>query len=155
MNAAVTTHEEPLVSQPMRPVETLEAPKFAMPKGACDAHMHVFGPADKYPCVAHPHYTLPDGKLEHYLRVMPALGIERFIIVQPSFYGTDNSCLLDNLAVAGDSARGVATLDANVSAAELERFHAIGVRAVRLDIFKRASLPLAEIEAYIAQMAAK
>jgi predicted TIM-barrel fold metal-dependent hydrolase len=155
MNQAVKPHEEPLISQPMRPIETLEAPKFAMPGGACDTHMHVFGPLDKYPCVEHPHYTLPDGKIDHYQRLMPVLGIDRLVIVQPSFYGTDNTCLLDNLAIAGDCARGVATLDADVSTAELGRLHTSGVRAVRLDIFKRASLPLAEIQAYIMQMAAK
>lgn len=151
----MSIHEEPLVSQPMRPIETLERPKFAMPAGACDSHMHVFGPLETYPCVEFPHYTPPDGELGHFRRLMPVLGFDRFVIVQPSFYGTDNSCLLDALAAAGDCASGVVMIEPDVSRAELERFHALGVRGVRLDLFKRSGAPLAEIKAYINDMAAK
>jgi predicted TIM-barrel fold metal-dependent hydrolase len=117
--------------------------------------MHVFGPLEKYPCVEHPHYTLPDGKLDHFLRMMPVLGLETFVIVQPSFYGVDNSCLLDALAKAGDRARGVVMIESDTPQAELERFHALGVRGVRLDLFKRSAAPLDEILAYITQMASK
>lgn len=148
-------HEEPLVSQPMRAIESLQAPAFAMPAGACDAHMHVFGPLKDYPSVRHPHYTLPDGRLDHFQRLMPVLGLERFVIVQPSFYGTDNACLLDALASAGDSARGVAMIEPDTSVAEVERFHARGVRGLRLDLFKQSAASLAEVQAYIAGMAAK
>lgn len=147
--------EEILTSQPMRPIETVERPAFGPPAGACDVHMHVFGPAEAYPHVARPHYTLPDGTLEHYLRLMPVLGLERFVIVQPSFYGTDNSCLLDALAAAGDAARGVVMIEPGIADAELDRFHRLGVRAVRLDLFKRAALPLDAIKTYITETAAR
>ena len=89
--------ETPLISTPMRDPATLSRPAFAMPAHACDAHIHVFGPLDQYPCVAHPHYTLPDGAPPLLERMAAALGIERFAIVQPSYYGTDNRCLLDAL----------------------------------------------------------
>ena len=147
--------DEILTSTPMRPIERIERPHFAVPPGTCDAHMHVFGAADTYPHVPKPHYTLPDGKLEHYLRLMEVLGIERFIIVQPSFYGTDNSCLLDALEQAGSKARGVVMFDPEVRDSELDRFHAAGVRAVRLDLFKRAREPLAAIQDYVRQTAAR
>ena len=150
------------VSTKMRPAESLERPKFAMPKGACDAHMHVFettptfpGKPDRYPSVPDANYTLPDGGLHHYLKLMPVLGIDTFVIVQPSFYGTDNSCLIDALGEAGDVARGVVNIEATTSDAELERLHAAGVRGVRLDLFKRAKLPIAEVQAYIRTMAAR
>ena len=146
---------EILVSTPMRAIDTLERPRFAVPRGACDAHMHVFGPQERYPRVPRPHYTLPDGTLDHYLRLMPYLGIERFVIVQPSFYDTDNRCLLDMLALAGERARGIVMIEPDIADAELDRFHRIGVRGVRLDLFKRAQMPLAEIQAYIAGMAAR
>lgn len=147
--------EEPLVSQPMRPAETLERPAFAMPEDAVDAHMHIFGPLDRYPCVAHPHYTLPDATLEQFHDVMRVLGLRRFVIVQPSFYGTDNRCLIDNLKAAGKAARGVVMIEPDTSNEELQGYHAAGVRGVRLDLFKRAEMPLAEIQAYIDAMAAK
>jgi predicted TIM-barrel fold metal-dependent hydrolase len=143
----------------MRAIDTLERPRFALPPGACDAHMHVFGPADRYPRVPRPHYTLPDGTLDHFLTMMPVLGLERFVIVQPSYYGTDNACLLDALvetrARAGDIARGVVMIETDIDDAELQRFHGLGVRAVRLDLFKRAQEPRADIQAYITLMAAR
>jgi len=150
----MTDSQAPLVSQPMRPLDTVEPARFAMPKGACDTHVHVFGPSDRYPCVAHPHYTLPDGNPDHLHALMDRLAFDHWVIVQPSFYGTDNRCLLDALAMAGDAARGVVMIESDLPQAELERYHRLGVRGVRLDLFKRASLPMAEIRAYIDRMAA-
>lgn len=147
------TTETPLVSTPMRDCQTLERPAFAVPDLACDAHMHVFGPLDRYPCVERPHYTLPDGKLAQYLRLMEVLKLKRFVIVQPSFYGTDNRCMIDALEVAGSIARGVAMIEEDADAATLDRFHKAGVRAVRLDLFARSALPTAEIQQYITRMA--
>jgi 2-pyrone-4,6-dicarboxylate lactonase len=145
--------ETPLISTPMRDYETLSRPSFTMPALACDAHMHVFGPEDKYPKVEHPHYTLPDGKLAHYLQMMSVLQLKRFVIVQPSFYGTDNRCLIDALHVAGSIARGVVMIDEGTDTATLDSFHQAGVRAVRLDLFARSGLPTAEIQQYITRMA--
>ena len=146
---------KPLLSEPMLALSGLERPTFAVPAGACDMHMHVFGPLDRYPSVPHPHYTLPDGTLAHYQQLMAVLGLDRFVIVQPSFYDTDNSCLLDTLAVAGEAARGVVMIADDIANAELERFHAAGVRGIRLALFKRAGLPIEEIKSYIAAMAGR
>jgi 2-pyrone-4,6-dicarboxylate lactonase len=142
----------PLLSLPLRPLETISPPTFLLPAGACDVHVHIFGPADKYPHVEKPHYTLPDGTLAQYRNLMPRLGIERFVIVQPSFYGCDNSCLLDTLDLVGDPARGVVMIEPDISNAELDSFHRRGVRAVRLDLFKRAREPLAALQSYVLQM---
>jgi hypothetical protein len=68
---------------PMRDAETNTPPAFAMPPGACDTHFHVFEP--DYPHVRDPLYTFPDGTLDAYLRMAEVLGIERMILVQPSF----------------------------------------------------------------------
>ncbi|WP_217429696.1 amidohydrolase family protein [Sphingomonas bacterium] len=151
----MTDQSEPLVSTPMRAADTLQRPSFAMPEGACDTHIHVFGPLDRYPSVPHPHYTLPDGKLDQFRALMGVLGLDHFVIVQPSFYDTDNRCLLDVLERAGDIGRGIVMIEPDLPASELERYHALGVRGVRLDLFKRASLPRDQIEAYVRAMAAK
>jgi 2-pyrone-4,6-dicarboxylate lactonase len=145
--------DSPLISLPLRALETLSRPNFALPPGSWDTHVHIFGPAERYAHVAKPHYTLPDGTLAQYLRLMPRMGIAQFVIVQPSFYGTDNACLLDALARAGDVARGVVMIEPTVGVAELERMQQRGVRAVRLDLFKRAREPLPAIQRYIADMA--
>lgn len=145
-----------LTSLPMRDPATLSRPAFDMPAHACDSHVHVFGPADRYPRVEHPHYTLPDGPLPKLQAMCGALNLARFIIVQPSFYGTDNRCMLDALDAAGlHAARGVAMVEDDVSDAELQSMHERGVRALRLDLFLRASLPLPERLAYIRRSIAR
>ena len=142
-------NHEILIAKPMRGAHTLTQPRFAMPAGACDTHVHVFGPAELYPRVERPHYTLPDGNLPQLQAMCQALGLARFVIVQPSFYGTDNRCLLDALDRAGDMARGVAMVADDVSEEQLRQMHERGVRALRLDLFLRSSMPIADIAAYI------
>ena len=115
--------EEPLLSLPLRALETISQPIFLMPSGAWDMHVHIFGPPDRYPHVEKPHYTLPDGTLTQYRSLMPLVGIERFVLVQPSYYGTNNSCLLDTLIDVGDLARGVVMIEPDISDAELDRLH--------------------------------
>jgi 2-pyrone-4,6-dicarboxylate lactonase len=141
---------------PMRAAETNTRPAFAMPPGACDTHFHVFEPG--YPHVPEPLYTFPDGTLDAYLRMAEVLGIERMVLVQPSFYGTDNSLLRDvlkRLGGPGPRCGGVVQLGEDASDAELDEFHELGVRAIRLDLFARASWPAAELAAYIQRMAAR
>lgn len=138
-----------LVSEPMRGAHTLSPPTFSVPAGACDSHVHVFGPETSYPSVDKPHYTLPDGNLPQLRNMARALNLQRFVIVQPSFYGTDNSCMLDALDAAGTQARGVAMVNEQVSDADLQDMHVRGVRALRLDLFLRSSLPVSELIAYI------
>jgi 2-pyrone-4,6-dicarboxylate lactonase len=138
---------------PMRAAETNTRPAFAMPPGACDTHFHVFEPG--YPHVPEPLYTFPDGTIDQYLAMAEALGIERMVLVQPSFYGTDNSLLRYVLKRLGARCGGVVQIDEDASDAELDEFHEVGVRAIRLDLFARASWPAAELVAYIQRMAAR
>lgn len=138
---------------PMRAAETNTRPAFAMPPGACDTHFHVFEPG--YPHVPEPLYTFPDGTLDAYLAMAEVLGIERMVLVQPSFYGTDSSLLRYVLKRLGPRCGGVVQIDEDASDAELDEFHELGVRAIRLDLFARASWPAAELIAYIQRMAAR
>ncbi len=138
-----------LTPKPMRAADTLTHPAFPMPANACDSHVHVFDSATTYPSVRTPHYTLPDGNLDKLQRMAAALALKRFIIVQPSYYGTDNRCLLDALSAAGACARGVAMVGESCTERELNAMHASGVRALRLDLFSRSDWPTAEIIAYI------
>jgi predicted TIM-barrel fold metal-dependent hydrolase len=59
------------------------------------------------------------------------LGFERVVIVQPSVYGTDNSCTLDALKKLGGRARGVAVID---SKSDLREMPDLGVRGVRVNL---------------------
>ncbi len=56
------------------------------------------------------------------------------MLVQPSFLGTDNSRLCDELLQHADELRGVAVIGASSSPADIRRLDAAGVRGVRLNV---------------------
>jgi predicted TIM-barrel fold metal-dependent hydrolase len=112
-------------------------PAYAAPRYACDAHFHIFGPADKYPHVTTDlRYRPPHAPLVDYLAAARRLGFERFVFVQPSAYGLDNACMLDAMAeVDPATRRGIVHLDeTNARDADLARWHDLGVRGVRINI---------------------
>jgi predicted TIM-barrel fold metal-dependent hydrolase len=111
-----------------------ETVRFSAPALACDAHFHVFGPADKYPHGSELRYDPPHAPLEDYLALARHLGIERFVFVQPSAYGRDNTCMLDAMRVVGSKCRGIVDVDEHAPDTELERLHALGVRGVRINV---------------------
>jgi 2-pyrone-4,6-dicarboxylate lactonase len=142
-----------LQTTPMRAAHTNTPPRFEVPAGACDAHFHVFEPG--YPHVPDPLYTFPDGTLAQYLAMTEVLGIDRMVLVQPTFYGTDNSLLVNALGRMGPRGRGVVRIDDDATDAELDQLDTLGVRAIRLDLFARSSWPTVEIIDYIRRAAAR
>ncbi len=126
-------------------------PQLKAPPGACDTHMHVYD--SRYPKAATAKIDPPDASLADYLKARTRLGIDRTVVVQPSVYGKDNSCLLDVMAAIGPSARGVAVVDETVSDAELERLTKLGIRGVRFFMLAGAPLPLEILETMAARVA--
>src|SRR5258706_459161 len=80
------------------------------------------------------------------------IGNDRMVLVQPSYYGTDNRLTIDTLKKLGRRARGVVMVEENVSERDLDAYHAAGVRAIRLDLFARASWPRKDLHDYITRM---
>jgi predicted TIM-barrel fold metal-dependent hydrolase len=118
------------------PDDDLE-PAYAAPRNACDAHFHIFGPADKYPHVTTDlRYQPPSAPLAAYLEIARRLGLTRFVFVQPSAYGLDNACMLDAMAEMDPAVRrGIVHLDEmNAGDAVLARWHDLGVRGARINI---------------------
>lgn len=139
-----------LTTAPMRSAESNTRPCFAVPPQSCDSHFHVFEPG--YPHVPDPLYTFPDATLRQYLEMIEMLGIERMVLVQPTFYGNDNALTLDVLKKVGARCRAVVRIEEDVSDAELDRYQRLGVRAIRLDLFARANWPTTDIIAYVRRM---
>ena len=103
---------------------------------ACDCHVHVFGPRDRYPQIASRAYTAGIAPLDELRRNGEPLGISRFVIVQASVHGMDNSCLLDTLEALDGSGRGVVVVDpATVTPATLDDWSARGVRGLRINLY--------------------
>ena len=100
-------------------------------KGACDCHVHVFGPPERFPFSSDRKYTPPQASIEELLALQKKLGLECVVIVQASPYGTDNACMLDALQRLKGRARGVAVIDQDTS---LIPMHGLGVRGVRVNL---------------------
>ena len=109
-----------------------QIPRFAMPALACDCHHHIYD--RRYP--AHPSASLlpDDATVADYRLLQRRLGLQRNVIVQPSTYGVDNRLLLDSLRAFGNTARGVAVVDTQVTDAELRSLHLAGVRGIRFNL---------------------
>lgn len=112
-------------------------PVFVPPPGAVDAHCHVFGPGDVFPYAPERKYTPCDAGKEKLFALRDFLGFSRNVIVQATCHGADNRALVDALQASQGRARGVATVRANVSDAELQDLHAAGVRGVRFNFVRR------------------
>ena len=103
---------------------------FAVPDGACDSHHHIYDP--RFPYNPKAVLTPPYATVSDYKVLQKKLGTSRNVMVQPSTYGTDNSCLLDVLAQMGENARAVCVVNSSVTDAELKKLHAAGTRGVRI-----------------------
>jgi predicted TIM-barrel fold metal-dependent hydrolase len=96
--------------------------------------VHVFGDPKRYPFFAGRTYTPETASVDELRQLMSALRLERTVIVQPSVYGTDNSCTLDGMRALGDRARGVAVIDDKTTDADLDAMGKAGIRGIRLNL---------------------
>ncbi|MES1254041.1 MAG: amidohydrolase family protein [Acidobacteriota bacterium] len=106
---------------------------FAVPAGACDTHVHVFGDHQKFPFAASRPYSPDEATVADLRALQRALHLDRVIITQPTVYGTDHACTLDAIQQFGlDHARGTAEIDEHTTDADLDALHRGGIRGVVL-----------------------
>ncbi len=108
-----------------------------MPAGACDCHVHVFGPPGRYAFAENRTFMPSPVTVDDLVQFQKILGIDRSVVVQASPQGTDNTCLLDTLQALrdqGKESRGVAVVDPSITDKELEHLHAAGVRGLRVNL---------------------
>src|SRR5690348_9627862 len=114
-------------SQPSTPVN------FAVPANACDCHTHIFGDPQRFPWFAGRTYTPESASVAEMRALHRALHMDRVVIVNPSVYGTDNSCTLDAMKQLGPRSRGIAVIDDKTPAGQLDAMDHAGVRGIRLN----------------------
>src|SRR4029077_14851914 len=114
-------------SQPSTPVN------FSVPSGACDCHTHIFGDPGQFPWFGGRTYTPESASVAEMRALHRALHMDRVVIVNPSVYGTDNSCTLDAMKQLGPRARAIAVIDGKTSAGQLDEMEHAGVRGIRLN----------------------
>lgn len=119
------------MSEPVPHSVGTNLPSRVLPPLACDSHMHIFdarfAPSPHWP------RTPPHAPIAAYRQLQQRLGTMRTVVVTPSTYGTDNACTLDALDQLGDSARGVAVVDAAVEGTELACLAQRRVRGLRVN----------------------
>jgi 2-pyrone-4,6-dicarboxylate lactonase len=111
-------------------------PKLALPEGACDAHVHVFGPQRVFPFADERPFTPADAPKEKLFALHALLGIRHCVIVQSTCHGFDNRVVADALAAKQGNYRGVALLPPSVEDAEIARLDALGFCGVRFNFMK-------------------
>jgi predicted TIM-barrel fold metal-dependent hydrolase len=107
---------------------------FKIPAGACDCHVHVFGDPRQYAYAENRTYTPESASVDELRSLLSALHLDRVVVVQPSVYGTDNSCTLDGVRKLGMRARGVAVIDEKTPETTLDEMARDGIRGVRLNL---------------------
>ena len=107
---------------------------------AVDCHAHVMR---RDAPLAPDRHSAPkrDCTVEEYLSVLDAHGISHGVLTAPSFYGADNSLLLDALDRAGGRLRGTIIVDPRIDRASLAAMSARGAAGIRLNWIRRSSLP--------------
>ena len=118
-------------SQPATPVN------FLVPPGTCDCHVHIFGDPQRFPFSPSRTYTPEPASLVELESLHRALHTDRVVIVNPSVYGTDNSCTLDAAKRLGSSARAIAVIDEKTPDAALDEMDRVGVRGIRVNLETR------------------
>src|SRR3954471_5148350 len=77
-----------------RPPAPRTTGSLLMPAGATDCHAHIFCDSKAFPMTPDRSYTPEPAPLAELLALHRSLNIERVVLVSPSVYGTDNSCML-------------------------------------------------------------
>ena len=100
---------------------------------AIDCHAHVFtATASAVPGARYrPTY---EATLAQWQRQWRAVGVTHGVLVQPSFFGTDNSEMLAALRKDPRHLRGVAVVEAGVEEKTLQALQDAGVRAIRFNL---------------------
>jgi predicted TIM-barrel fold metal-dependent hydrolase len=107
---------------------------FDVPAGSCDCHAHIFGDPRHFPFWPLRAYTPEPASVEEMRLLHRALHTDRAVVVNPSVYGTDNSCTLDAVKKLGPSARAIAVIDDQTPEAALDEMDRAGVRGIRINL---------------------
>jgi D-galactarolactone isomerase len=106
-------------------------PRLTAPANAADCHMHIYDP--RLPQLAS-RSPVSNAGVPEYRLLQKRNGTARVVVVQPRNHATDNQVTLDAVAQLGPNARGVAVLHPTVTAGELKRLDAGGVRGIRFSL---------------------
>jgi predicted TIM-barrel fold metal-dependent hydrolase len=99
-----------------------------------DSHLHIID--HRFPVVANQGYTPPNFPLDQYLAQSKPLGVVAGAVVSGSFQANDQTYLMDVLPKLGKGWVGVTQIPNDYPDAEIVKLNALGVRAVRFNMFR-------------------
>lgn len=114
-----------------------KTPKLKAPPGACDTHVHLFGPSGKYPFASDSPYTSRDATPDMLFALQDKLGLSTAVVVSPGGYGRNAAMLGDVLAAHGKRLRGIALMPDDAPDSEFAHLTALGVKGLRMMSVKR------------------
>jgi predicted TIM-barrel fold metal-dependent hydrolase len=124
--------------------------KTAHGYGRFDAHLHIIDP--RFPLVENQGFVPQPFPAAAYTAVARPLGITGGAVVSGSFQGFDQSYLIDALTALGPTFVGVTQLEETVTDQQIARLEALGVRAVRFNLRRGGSAPVAALERLAARV---
>lgn len=140
----------PPTNPPLTPPTCMASPskpRLKLPRGACDAHFHVFGPGARFPYAPERTSTPADATKEDLFALHKLLGIDHGVIVHTAAHGHDNSVTADALAATNGAYRGIALVPVDTTDTELKRLDAAGFRGARFHYMPHLgqSTPIADV----------
>jgi len=123
------TGQSPLQTYLVNP----KKPLFTLPPNSCDAHCHIFGPANQFPYIQERTWTPVDAGKEALFALHDFLGIERCVIVQTALHGFDNSVVVDAMQARKGKYLGVALASAKTTSEQIAKMDQQGFRAIRFN----------------------
>ncbi|MDO9024265.1 amidohydrolase family protein [Zwartia sp.] len=120
-------------------LECPSQPHIALPKNACDSHVHVFGPTVNFPYSTERKITPVEAPKEKLFALHKQLGIDRCVIVQSVIHGFDNRVVEDAIQAGKGCYLGIALVPITVTDLELLRLAEAGFRGVRFNFMRHLS----------------
>jgi 2-pyrone-4,6-dicarboxylate lactonase len=110
--------------------------KVRLPAGACDTHVHVFGPGAVFPYAPEAGAPPADAPKEKLFALHEFLGIKHCVIVQSNYHKMDNRAAADAIAAKNGDYAGVALAPYDASDAVLKALDAQGFCGIRFNFMK-------------------
>lgn len=117
-----------------------------------DTHTHAFGPVERFPPSVERGYDPPPVRSQDAIDQGLAAGLDGLVWVHASIYGFDNRVTFAALAEHKDRSRAIVMPPETVDPAELDRWHASGVRGLRLNLLSKGGNGLSTLLPFGSEM---
>lgn len=105
----------------------------------CDSHVHVVASHEEFAQIPGRTFLAQEAPLETLIENGRPHGIDHFVLTQPSFYGADNTVLLEALDALDGKGSGVVTVSPDIDRSDLQQMKRRGVSGLRVNLYSPAA----------------